>query len=56
MKKWIPRLFILILAVALAISLCVIAYADQTENEITVLFTNDLHSHLLPKLDLSQTL
>ena len=51
MKKWIPRLFILILAVALAISLCVIVYADQTENEITVLFTNDLHSHLLPSVN-----
>jgi len=48
MKKWFPRLLILILTVTLVVSLCVIVHANQTENEITVLFTNDLHSHLLP--------
>ena len=48
MKKLLSRLFLLILTVALAVSFCVTLHADQTENEITVLFTNDLHSHLLP--------
>ena len=48
MKKTVSRFVILLLTVAFAVSLCVTAHADQTENEITVLFTNDLHSHLLP--------
>lgn len=50
MKKFFSRLILSFVAVALAVSLGAVAYAqsNQTDGEITILFTNDLHSHLLP--------
>ena len=45
----IQRLLALALVLVTLLSLCVIPSAAETaEDEITVLFTNDLHSHLLP--------
>lgn len=42
----IKRIVALLCALALCFSLCIMPSAD--EKEITVLFTHDLHSHLLP--------
>ena len=45
----IQRLLALALVLVTLLSLCVIpSAAETTEDEITVLFTHDLHSHLLP--------
>ena len=45
----IQRLLALALVLVTLLSLCVIPSASETaEDEITVLFTHDLHSHLLP--------
>lgn len=47
--KFIQRLLALALVLVTLLSLCVIPSAAETaEDEITVLFTHDLHSHLLP--------
>lgn len=53
MKKIFSRLTISFLILLLGVSLCLIAYAENTsaEKEITILFTNDLHSHLLPSVN-----
>lgn len=53
MKKFFSRLTISFLILLLGVSLCLIAYAENTsaEKEITILFTNDLHSHLLPSVN-----
>ncbi len=50
MKRFFSRFTVSFLILFLAVSFCVIAYAENTstEKEITILFTNDLHSHLLP--------
>ena len=44
------RLLILICVLAMCVGMCAPAYADTapSSKEITVLFTHDLHSHLLP--------
>ena len=42
------RIFGLLLAVLLLASLLVPAYADSAAPMVTVMFTHDLHSHLLP--------
>ena len=47
MKRMIKRMGMLILALVLCLNLCVPALAADTENTTTILFTNDLHSHLL---------
>ena len=48
MKTMIKRLSALVLCMMLVMSLCVTAYADAPTTSITILFTHDLHSHLLP--------
>ncbi len=53
MKRIFLRIASLTLALLMLLSLCVVSYAEEasTEDEITVLFTHDLHSHLLPSLN-----
>ena len=52
MKKNFLRIFSMTLALLTAFSLCFIATAQSaSDDEITVLFTNDLHSHLLPSVN-----
>ena len=41
------RLFAILLTVLMLLPLCVGVYATP-QNEVTVLFTHDLHSHFLP--------
>ena len=50
MKKFLSRFTVLLLLVALTLSFGAAAYAQSnpSDDEITILFTNDLHSHLLP--------
>ncbi|MBQ3490589.1 MAG: bifunctional metallophosphatase/5'-nucleotidase [Clostridia bacterium] len=52
-KKIFWRLIPSLVAIVLAFSLCWIACAQsgQRNGEITILFTNDLHSHLLPSVN-----
>lgn len=42
------HLFSLLLALLTLLSLCMIPSAAETADEITILFTHDLHSHILP--------
>ena len=52
MKKKFLRTFSMALAFLTVFSLCFVASAQNTsDDEITVLFTNDLHSHLLPSVN-----
>ena len=44
----LTRIVALLLAVLTCVSLCIPAFAAGDSDEITVLFTHDLHSHLLP--------
>ena len=45
----LKRIFTLVLAALLCATMCIFpCFAADTDNEITVLFTHDLHSHLLP--------
>ena len=48
--KSVKRFLAISLTIMMLLSLCVIASAENasSEDEITILFTNDLHSHLLP--------
>ena len=49
MKKIILRIAPVLLTLSLLFSLCIFPYAQgAASDEITVLFTHDLHSHLLP--------
>ena len=50
MKLWLKRLSALALAVILSISLAVPAMAQEDAGNVTILFTHDLHSHLLPSV------
>ena len=45
------RLFTLFLTALLLVSLVLPAYADSAEPKVTIMFTHDLHSHLLPAND-----
>ena len=45
------RLFTLFLSVLLLVSLVLPAYADSADLKVTIMFTHDLHSHLLPAND-----
>ncbi len=45
MKK---RLIALGLTLVMLLSLCIIPQAESPSDEVTILFTHDLHSHLLP--------
>ena len=51
MKKLVKCTCALVLALILAVSLCSGAYAESETQDITILFTHDLHSHLLPSRD-----
>ena len=52
MKKMIKRLSALVLALVLTLPLGITAFAEEPEIEqATILFTHDLHSHLLPSSD-----
>lgn len=48
MKAMTKRLMALVTVLALALSLCWSAGAAEQTQQVTVLFTHDLHSHLLP--------
>ena len=48
MKKWVTRVIAFAIAMILLFSLCATAFAAEEAEEVTVLFTHDLHSHLLP--------
>ena len=53
MKKFFPRFMILLTVLLLAASLCIVICAEgaSAEKEITILFTNDLHSHFRPSVN-----
>lgn len=42
------KLFSVILIFIMVLSLCIFPHAKTANNDITILFTSDLHSHLLP--------
>lgn len=48
MKRFLKRFFAAALAALLCLTLCPGAAAREADGEVTVLFTHDLHSHLLP--------
>ena len=48
MKKTVKRFGAIFLALILAVSLCVSTQAKTNNGDVTILFTHDLHSHLLP--------
>jgi len=50
----IMRIFAVILSVVMCMAVCIVPLsATQDDKEITVLFTHDLHSHLLPSANKS---
>lgn len=51
MKHLLKRAGALVLAVMICMTLCIPALAATENEEITILFTHDLHSHLLPSAD-----
>ena len=51
MKKTLIRVCALLLAGIMLLSLCLTALAEEKSTPVTVLFTHDLHSHLLPATD-----
>lgn len=53
MKQVFLRITTVILALAMLLSLCVASHAEgsASKDDITILFTHDLHSHLLPSAD-----
>lgn len=48
MNQFLKRLNALVLAGMLCLSLCLPALAAEEKQPVTILFTHDLHSHLLP--------
>lgn len=48
MKKTVVRICALILAGIILLSLCMTVFAAEESTPVTILFTHDLHSHLLP--------
>ena len=48
MKQWLKKLAILVACLTLLCSLGIVAAAEEDSKEVTILFTHDLHSHLLP--------
>lgn len=48
MRKLMKRLSALMMAVVVSLSLCIPAWAAEETASVTILFTHDLHSHLLP--------
>ena len=51
MNKKLVRVCALILAAVMLLSLVVTVFAEEESTPVTVLFTHDLHSHLLPATD-----
>lgn len=51
MNKKLVRVCALILAAVMLLSLVVTVFAEEESTPVTVLFTHDLHSHLLPAND-----
>ena len=51
MKKLLKRLSVLALAMVLLTTLLVPAYAAEETQQVTILFTHDLHSHFLPSAE-----
>lgn len=51
MKNMIKKAAALALALTLVFTLCIGATAQEQPTDVTVLFTHDLHSHLLPSPD-----
>ena len=52
MKRFLKRLSALVLALLMVLTLGITAFAEEPEIEqVTILFTHDLHSHLLPSAD-----
>lgn len=48
MKQWMKKLVILSTCLVLLCSFGLVAAAQEEPTEVTILFTHDLHSHLLP--------
>ena len=51
MKKLFFRVTTVVITLLLAFSFCFVLNAKSADDEITVLFTHDLHSHLLPSVN-----
>lgn len=45
------RFFVILCSLLLAVTASLCVFADDSDKEVTVLFTHDLHSHLLPSAD-----
>lgn len=48
MKKIIKHLGVMAMTIIVALSLCITVSAETEKQDVTILFTHDLHSHLLP--------
>ena len=48
MKQFLKRGLVFLLAALMCLSLALPAFAAETSKSVTILFTHDLHSHLLP--------
>lgn len=51
MKNIIKKLSVFMAVIIIAVSVCFPASAESENKNVTVLFTHDLHSHLLPSLN-----
>lgn len=51
MRKSLARISCLLLSLIILLTLCIPAMAAEKPREATILFTHDLHSHLLPARD-----
>ena len=51
MQKLIARLSVFMAALIVAVTMCFSAAADESKQNVTILFTHDLHSHLLPSAE-----
>ena len=55
MRKKLVRIVAIVIVAALVLSLLMIpfagiAFAAEKDEEVTILFTHDLHSHFLPQM------
>lgn len=48
MKKYLKTIVIFLIAAALQISNIPVIFAEDSEKTITILFTNDIHDHMIP--------
>lgn len=51
MKHNLCRCLAVFIAIVTMLSICFVIYAEANNDDVTVLFTHDLHSHLLPSRD-----